>query len=52
MNRTLMLLAVAVVVLAVATPPLIRLLSAVTPLAIVVLVAILAWKLVQHYTRP
>lgn len=52
MNRTLVLLVAAVVVLVVATPALTRLLEAATPLAIVVLMAILAWKLVQHYTRP
>jgi len=47
-----MFLVAVVVVLALATPALIRLLNAATPLAIVVLVGILAWKLVQHYTRP
>jgi hypothetical protein len=52
MNRTLLLVVAVIVVVAVATPALTRLLDAATPLAIVVLLAILAWKLVQHYTRP
>jgi len=51
MAKTLTLIIAATIVLAAAAPAIVRLLNAATPLALVLLVAILAWKLVQYYTR-
>ena len=50
-TKVLALFIVATIVLAIATPAIVRLLNAATPPAVALLVAILAWKLVQYYTR-
>lgn len=51
MNRTLALLIAAMAVLAAVTPELVRLLAAGTPLVVVLVVSLIAWRLVQHFTR-
>lgn len=52
MTKTLALLIVATIVLTAATPAIVRLLNAATPLVVVVGALFLAWKLVQHSIRP
>jgi hypothetical protein len=51
MTKTLALLIAAMIVLAAATPAIVRLLNAATPLVVVVGVLFLAWTLVEHYVR-